>query len=125
MIFGWELKKGIMQMMRKDFHLWRSAAALATIILLMGSGTFMPFACAASVTNSSSVPKPEMVGNKFCSVSGDRINEKNKVTYEYKGKVYNFCSPDCVEEFKKDPEKYLEKMEKAYKGADGLKVSSH
>lgn len=66
-----------------------------------------------------------MVGNKFCPVSGDRIDEKNKVTYEYKDKVYNFCSPDCVEEFKKDPEKYLEKMKNADIGAGGLKVLSH
>ena len=115
-----------MQMMRKDFHIRRSAATLAAIILLMGSGTFVPFACAAaSVTKGSSVQKPEMVGNKFCPVSGDRIDERNKVTYEYKGKVYNLCSPDCVEEFKKDPEKYLEKMKKADAWAAALKVSSH
>jgi YHS domain-containing protein len=29
-----------------------------------------------------------------------------KVTYVYKGKVYGFCCKDCIDEFKKNPEKY-------------------
>lgn len=52
------------------------------------------------------------VGNKFCPVSGERIDDASQVTYEYKGKIYRFCCPLCVEEFKKDPERYIEKMEK-------------
>ena len=32
-----------------------------------------------------------------------------KVTYEYKGKTYHFCCKDCVEEFKKNPDKYASK----------------
>jgi len=31
------------------------------------------------------------VGNKICPVSGEKIDEKMKATYEYEGKVYNFC----------------------------------
>ncbi|MCL4491344.1 MAG: YHS domain-containing protein [Nitrospirae bacterium] len=54
----------------------------------------------------------EEVGNKVCPVSGETIDEKAKETYEYKGKIYNFCCPMCIEEFKKDPGKYIEKMEK-------------
>ncbi len=50
-------------------------------------------------------------GNKICPVSGEKIDEKMKATYEYEGKVYNFCCPSCVEEFKKDPEKYIQKVE--------------
>jgi YHS domain-containing protein len=34
-----------------------------------------------------------------------------KATYEYKGKVYNFCCQMCIEEFKKDPQKYIKKVE--------------
>ncbi len=56
--------------------------------------------------------RAEEVGNKVCPVSGETIDEKAKETYEYKGKIYNFCCPMCVEEFKKDPGKYIEKMEK-------------
>ncbi len=51
------------------------------------------------------------VGNKICTVSGEKIDEKLKATYEYQGKVYNFCCPMCIEEFKKDPQKYIKKVE--------------
>ena len=51
------------------------------------------------------------VGNKICPVSGEKIEEKTKATYEYEGKVYNFCCTSCIDEFKKDPEKYIKKIE--------------
>lgn len=51
------------------------------------------------------------VGNKICPVSGEKINEKMKATYEYEGKTYNFCCPMCIDEFKKDPKKYIKKAE--------------
>ena len=50
-------------------------------------------------------------GNKVCPVSGDKIDEKLKATYEYEGKIYNFCCAMCIDEFKKDPEKYIKKVE--------------
>lgn len=46
--------------------------------------------------------------NTACPVTGEPA-DKN-ITYEYKGKVYGFCCPMCVDEFKNDPEKYIEKM---------------
>jgi len=49
------------------------------------------------------------VGNTICPVTGEKIDEAKKVTYEYKGKAYNFCCPGCPDEFKKDPERYIKK----------------
>ena len=51
------------------------------------------------------------VGNKICPVSGERVNEETKATYEYEGKVYNFCCPMCIDEFKKDPQKYIQRVQ--------------
>jgi len=51
------------------------------------------------------------VGNKICLVGGDPVD--GKTTYEYKGKVYNFCCPMCIPDFKKSPERYIAKMEQA------------
>ena len=51
------------------------------------------------------------VGNKICPVSGEKIDEKMKSTYAYEGKVYNFCCPMCIDEFKKDQQKYIKKVE--------------
>ena len=30
---------------------------------------------------------------------------------EYKGKTYYFCSPGCMKDFDKNPQKYLDKAE--------------
>jgi len=50
------------------------------------------------------------VSNKICPVLNEKIDEKVKATYEYKGKIYNFCCAACIEDFKKDPEKYIKKI---------------
>lgn len=60
----------------------------------------------------------EVVGNEICPVSGEKINEEMKQTYEYKGRIYSFCCLGCVEEFKKNPEKYIEKMKEPEKKGD-------
>ncbi len=64
------------------------------------------------------------IGNKICPVSGDSINEETKATYEYKGKIYNFCCPACIDEFKKNPEKYIQKVEEELKG-DSMDTGGH
>lgn len=51
------------------------------------------------------------VGNITCPVMGEKINPEYKATYEYEGKVYNFCCAGCLDEFKKDPAKYIKKVE--------------
>lgn len=71
----------------------------------MNKETVVPVATAESAKNA------EDVGNKICPVSGEKIDEKTKATYEYQGKIYNFCCPMCIDEFKKDPEKYIKKIE--------------
>ena len=59
-------------------------------------------------------------GNKICPVSGEKIDEKS--TYEYQGKIYNFCCSSCIEDFKKDPEKYIKKVEEELKAKDNQKL---
>ncbi len=49
------------------------------------------------------------VGNKVCPVTREKINEATKAIYEYKGKIYNFCCASCIDDFKKDPTKYIKK----------------
>lgn len=66
---------------------------------------------AAVETTSPETPEAIEVGNTICPVTGDEIDSETKVTYEYEGNIYNFCCEACVEEFKKDPEKYIEAME--------------
>lgn len=49
-----------------------------------------------------------------CPVMGDRIAclilDRNIYT-DYEGKRIYFCSRDCLEKFKKNPEKYIKRLE--------------
>ncbi len=65
------------------------------------------------------------VGNKVCPVTGEKIDEKTKATYEYKGKIYNFCCPMCIDEFKKDPGKYIKKIEEELQAQPQEKTEKH
>ena len=61
----------------------------------------------AVVTASPAASKEAVnMGNKICPVTGEKVNEKTKATYEYEGKIYNLCCPMCIKDFKKNPEKY-------------------
>jgi YHS domain-containing protein len=45
--------------------------------------------------------------NQFCAIEKDnKIDPKGK-TYVYNGKTIGFCCADCIDEFKKNPEKYM------------------
>ena len=43
-----------------------------------------------------------------CPVMGGKINKD--IFVEYEGRKVYFCCPGCIEEFQKNPEKYLEKL---------------
>lgn len=43
-----------------------------------------------------------------CAVSGEKMKKSDaKGSYEYKGTTYYFCCDNCIESFKKNPEKYI------------------
>jgi YHS domain-containing protein len=62
-------------------------------------------------TTKPSTTQPSKPVNKWCAVEGKDHEIDPKVTVVYKGKTIGFCCKDCVEEFEKDPEKYIKKME--------------
>ena len=61
--------------------------------------------------------KPQNVGNKICPVSGEEIahGKMKPAAYEYEGKIYNFCCAGCIDEFKKDPQRYIKKVDEELK----------
>lgn len=74
---------------------------------------------------TKATPKvPVNVGNKICPVSGEKIDEKLKADYEYQGKVYNLCCSACTEEFKKDPQKYIKKVDDELKSQPSMTQDS-
>lgn len=98
--------------------------AVFTLMLIFMSGTAYAM---NHETKTEQLNKAEAAGNKSCPVSGESIDEKSNVTYEYKGKIYNFCCTMCVEKFKNDPDKYIEELEKTEKGKgrEGHKHHEH
>lgn len=64
--------------------------------------------CLALAFSAGALAKP---GNQIkCPVLGNPVN-KNIYT-DYKGKRIYFCCPPCIQEFKKNPEKYMKQFEK-------------
>lgn len=49
------------------------------------------------------------ISQKTCPVMGGEISKE--YYYDHKGKRVYFCCENCIEEFKKEPEKYLKKLE--------------
>ena len=49
--------------------------------------------------------QPSKALNKYCAVEQDHEIDP-KVTYVWNGKTYAFCCKDCIDEFKKNPDKY-------------------
>lgn len=58
-----------------------------------------------------------LIGNKLiCPVmKTDFTLKADSPKTEYKGKTYYFCCPDCVEKFKKEPNKYITNASKTKK----------
>ena len=65
----------------------------------------------SSVTDKSTTEESVDVGNKICPVSGEKIKEGEVYQVEHEGKIYNLCCKACTKDFKKDPQKYIEKLE--------------
>lgn len=56
-------------------------------------------------TQPSTQPSAKPI-NKFCAVEHDNEIDP-KVTFLYQGKAIGFCCKDCIDDFKKDPKKYM------------------
>ncbi|MEF3279570.1 MAG: YHS domain-containing protein [Elusimicrobiota bacterium] len=77
---------------------------IATIVALIGLGILF-----AQNETSKEDNKYLEIGNELiCPVMGERFTITDKTpSFKYKEKIYFFCCPECVEKFKKEPEKYL------------------
>ncbi len=53
--------------------------------------------------------KKEVIAQKICPVMGGKINKN--LYYEYKGHKIYVCCQGCIATVKKDPEKYLKKVQ--------------
>jgi len=100
---------------------------LAVFTLVSFGVVFGMSCCADASQGSGSQPAQEKsaavdAGNKICPVTGEKIDEASKATYEYKGKIYNFCCAMCIDKFKKEPQKYIDKVNQELQAAKAKSV---
>lgn len=74
------------------------------LILLLANGVPVVSAQPVEEAQVQAVGEKE---DKFCPVCGPEEGMTGDVSYEHEGKMFWFCSPECLEEFKKNPEKYM------------------
>lgn len=70
-------------------------------------------ACSAGCGNGESAcsEKSMEVKNTNCPVSGELIGSMGKgVSVTHNGKTYQLCCAGCIEKFKVDPEKYVQRV---------------
>jgi YHS domain-containing protein len=92
--------------MKRTKYLTAAVLALATLTA--------PFAGLAADQKTDAKPKPYPL--KTCVVSGEKLDEMGKpYVYVHEGREIKFCCKDCVKDFKKDPAKYVKKIEQAEK----------
>jgi YHS domain-containing protein len=58
--------------------------------------------------------KPKPYTLKTCVVSDEKLGEMgDPYVYVHEGREIKFCCKNCVKDFKKDPAKYIKKIEEA------------
>jgi YHS domain-containing protein len=92
----------------------KKVASILSLALLAGVAAYVsaedPPASQPSDPSSGPATTQSSAGetfNKFCAIEKEnKVDPKGK-TYTYNGKVIGFCCDDCIDEFKKNPEKYM------------------
>ena len=69
----------------------------------------------ARAADSDKKPKPYPLDK--CIVSDEKLGEHGKpYVFTHEGQEIKMCCKDCLKDFKKEPAKYLKKIEEANKG---------
>ncbi len=83
-----------------------AAAAVFGTALLCGAGIASAHEGREHDQGIDQAGSVETSKKEICPVSGEETDPKTAISHEYKGKVYTLCCTDCLEKFKRDPEKY-------------------
>ena len=88
---------------------------MRTLKLLLGALlTLALLAPIAGIAADQKAPKLKPYPLKTCVVSGDKLGEMGEpFVYQYKDREIKFCCKGCLKDFKKDPAKYIKKIEEA------------
>lgn len=97
-------------MMQQTSTFLKNLTLVCFTLLLPFSG-----AMATEVTSTAaSSPAPAGYPLTICVVSGDKLGAMGPAVVEnYQGTEVQFCCKDCVKDFQKDPEKYMNRLHEA------------
>ena len=83
-----------------------------TAAILAFSTLIAPFTAMAADQTAEKKAKPYLL--KTCAVSDEKLGSMGKpVVYVHEGREIQFCCKACVKDFKKNPAKYVKKIEEA------------
>ena len=87
---------------------------LKTVITAFLSASILTVPLSGLAADQKPEKKPKPYTLKTCVVSGEKLGEMGKpVVYVYEGREVKFCCKDCIKDFKKDPAKYVKKIDEA------------
>ncbi|MDP1852864.1 MAG: YHS domain-containing protein [Candidatus Omnitrophota bacterium] len=90
------------------------------IFAITGLAIFSLVSCSREGQSKSAQNKTEEanvidVNNQYCPVTSEKIKDELATSYVYEGKRYRFCCASCIIPFKRDPQKYIQKIEREEK----------
>lgn len=91
---------------------WLRRCVVIAVAVIVAGCTECPIHRALFPKDSSQngAPAPQVAtGQRTCPVMGGRINPA--VYTDHEGKRVYFCCPRCIDTFKKDPERYVAKVQ--------------
>lgn len=92
----------------------KTLKTLGAVVLL--AGVCLPLAAFAEDAKKAAPAKPYPL--QTCVVSGEKLGEMGKpFNYTHEGREVRLCCKSCLKDFKKDPAKYLKKLDEAEKAA--------
>lgn len=99
-----------------------SRSILAAVMAIGGlvSAGAAPSTQPATTRPSESAATTRPYPMDVCVVSGEKLNSMGDapVILQWQGREVRFCCRDCVEEFKRDPARYLAKLDAAAKAKE-------
>lgn len=86
---------------------------MKTVLITLAVACF-----AGSALHAEDAPKPEVAAKPYpldtCVVAGEKLGTMGKpYRHLHEGKEVQFCCKSCLPKFKKDPAKYMKKLEDA------------
>ena len=89
---------------------------IKTTVSILALTAFLATPFIGVAEDSNEKPKPYPLNT--CVVSGEKLGEMgDPYVFTYEGREIKMCCKSCLKDFKKDPAKYIKKIEDAEKAA--------